>query len=62
MNIIYPLLGLSIVLAVLFLMAFVWANKSGQNDDMYTPSVRMLFDDPPEEPEENQSDEDHIQR
>jgi cbb3-type cytochrome oxidase maturation protein len=61
MNIIYPLLGLSIVLAVLFLLAFIWANKSGQHDDMYTPSVRMLFDDPPEATEE-QSDEDHLQR
>ena len=61
MNIIYPLLGLSIVLAVLFLLAFLWASKSGQNDDMYTPSVRMLFDDPPEATEK-QSDEDHLQK
>jgi len=28
-----------------FLAAFIWAVKSGQYDDKYTPSVRMLFDD-----------------
>ncbi len=28
-----------------FLVAFIWAVKSGQYDDKYTPSVRMLFDD-----------------
>lgn len=61
MNIIYLLLGLSIVIAILFLTAFFWANKSGQNDDLYTPSVRMLFDDEPRQPAEQQSDEDHIQ-
>jgi nitrogen fixation-related uncharacterized protein len=30
---------------VLFLVAFIRAVKSGQYDDDYTPSVRMLFDD-----------------
>jgi cbb3-type cytochrome oxidase maturation protein len=61
MNIIYPLLGLSIVLAILFLLAFLWASKTGQNDDMYTPSVRILFDDQPQPDAGEQSDEDHIQ-
>ena len=28
-----------------FLLAFLWSVKSGQMDDDYTPSVRMLFDD-----------------
>lgn len=59
MNMIYMLLGFSIVLALIFLMAFLWASKSGQNDDLYTPSVRMLFDDEPKEETEEKSDEDH---
>lgn len=59
MNMIYMLLGFSIILAIFFLLAFLWASKTGQNDDLYTPSVRMLFDDlPPQEPEKK-SDEDH---
>jgi cbb3-type cytochrome oxidase maturation protein len=27
-----------------FLMAFVWAVRSGQFDDMWTPAVRVLLD------------------
>lgn len=45
MSVIYLLLGISICVAVLFFAAFILAVKSGQYDDDYTPSVRMLFDD-----------------
>ncbi|MBY0245019.1 MAG: cbb3-type cytochrome oxidase assembly protein CcoS [Sphingobacteriaceae bacterium] len=46
MNILYFLVGCSILMALVFLAAFFWAVKSGQNDDMHTPGVRILFDDP----------------
>ena len=45
MSVIYILITVSICVAVLFLGAFIKAVKSGQYDDDYTPSVRMLFDD-----------------
>lgn len=45
MSVIYFLISISIVVAVFFLVAFIKAVKSGQYDDDYTPSVRMLFDD-----------------
>lgn len=45
MSVIYFLISISIVVAVFFLYAFIKAVKSGQYDDDYTPSVRMLFDD-----------------
>jgi cbb3-type cytochrome oxidase maturation protein len=45
MSVIYLLISISIVVAVFFLYAFIRAVKSGQYDDDYTPSVRMLFDD-----------------
>ncbi|MEZ4968585.1 MAG: cbb3-type cytochrome oxidase assembly protein CcoS [Flavobacteriaceae bacterium] len=45
MSVIYLLLTLSIVVAVIFFAAFIMATKSGQFDDSYTPSVRMLFED-----------------
>jgi cbb3-type cytochrome oxidase maturation protein len=32
-------------LALGFLGAFIWSVRSGQMDDDYTPSVRILFDD-----------------
>lgn len=60
MNMIYLLIGISIFLALLFLMAFFWASKTGQNDDTYTPSVRMLFDDEVVKGLPEKSDEDHI--
>jgi len=39
------LITISIVVAAFFLYAFIRAVRSGQYDDDYTPSVRMLFDD-----------------
>ena len=45
MGVIYILITISIIVAVLFFVAFIYAVKSGQYDDSYTPSVRMLFDD-----------------
>jgi cbb3-type cytochrome oxidase maturation protein len=45
MSVIYILISISIVVAVFFVLAFLRAVKSGQYDDDYTPSVRMLFDD-----------------
>ncbi|WP_026211610.1 cbb3-type cytochrome oxidase assembly protein CcoS [Lewinella cohaerens] len=45
MNIIFFLIVLSLLVALGFLAAFFWAVRSGQYDDDYTPSVRMLFDD-----------------
>jgi len=45
MAIIFFLIGCSIFVALVFLAAFFWSHKAGQNDDTYTPSVRILFDD-----------------
>ena len=45
MNMIFFLIGCSILLALLFLAAFFWASRTGQHDDTYTPAVRILFDD-----------------
>ncbi|MFD2824009.1 cbb3-type cytochrome oxidase assembly protein CcoS [Lacinutrix iliipiscaria] len=45
MSVIYMLLIISIIVAVIFFIAFIIAVKNGQYDDSYTPSVRMLFED-----------------
>ncbi|MBE9491121.1 MAG: cbb3-type cytochrome oxidase assembly protein CcoS [Bacteroidetes bacterium] len=45
MSIIYMLLAISIVVAIGFFIAFIISVKKGQYDDVYTPSVRMLFED-----------------
>lgn len=45
MSVIYLLISISILVAIVFFIAFIMAVKKGQYDDDYTPSVRMLFDD-----------------
>jgi len=45
MSVIYVLLAISISVALLFFGIFWLAVRSGQFDDPYTPSVRMLFED-----------------
>lgn len=45
MNIIIALICVSLTVAVVFLGAFLWSMKSGQFDDTYGPSVRILFED-----------------
>lgn len=45
MSVIYILITVSICVAIFFLVAFIKAVRSGQYDDDYTPSVRMLFED-----------------
>ncbi|MCH9660158.1 MAG: cbb3-type cytochrome oxidase assembly protein CcoS [Bacteroidetes bacterium] len=45
MNIIYVLLAISVLVALGFFITFILSVKSGQYDDVYTPSVRMLFED-----------------
>lgn len=45
MSAIFLLIGFSLLVALVFLGIFLWAVRSGQYEDSYTPSVRMLFDD-----------------
>ncbi len=45
MQVVIILVAASILVAFGFLMAYLWAVKSGQYDDKYTPSIRILFDD-----------------
>ncbi len=57
MNIFYLLIGVSLLVALIFLGAFIWSVRSGQYDDSETPSMRMLFDDDDVE-SESETDEE----
>ncbi|TDN96261.1 cbb3-type cytochrome oxidase assembly protein CcoS [Sunxiuqinia elliptica] len=46
MSVVFVLIIIGILVASVFLIAFIWAVKNGQFEDSYTPSVRILFDDP----------------
>lgn len=45
MSVIFLLIIISLIVALVFLYAFIKAVRKGQFDDSYTPSVRVLFDD-----------------
>ncbi|WP_299123834.1 cbb3-type cytochrome oxidase assembly protein CcoS [uncultured Winogradskyella sp.] len=45
MSVIYIVLTVSVIVGIAFFIIFLLAVKSGQYDDSYTPSVRMLFED-----------------
>lgn len=45
MEIIYLLIGFSLLVALIFLFAFIWAVNSNQYEDEYGDSRRMLYDD-----------------
>ncbi len=45
MSVILVLITASFLLAAFFLGAFIWAIKTGQFDDTYTPSMRILIDE-----------------
>jgi cbb3-type cytochrome oxidase maturation protein len=45
MYVMFILIAFSLTASLIFLGAYIWSVKSGQFDDKYTPSVRMLFED-----------------
>lgn len=45
MSVIILLIAASLIIALAFLIIFIWSVKNGQYDDDYTPSVRILLDD-----------------
>lgn len=50
MNILYALVPLALLLAAVGVLAFRWAVRDGQFDDVETPAIRMLLDDETDKP------------
>lgn len=47
MEFVYIALPLALLIAIFALVAFIWAARSGQFDDLETPGRRLLLDDEP---------------
>lgn len=47
MSVIYIVLPVALVVVAIAVVAYVWAAKRGQFDDLTTPAIRMLNDDAP---------------
>ncbi len=52
MSVLVLLLLASLLVALIFLGAFLWAVRSGQFDDTFTPGWRVLADEDEEIPKE----------
>ncbi len=63
MNVIYFLIPLAMLLLAFGVVAFLWAVKSGQFDDLDREAYRILFDEDEsqtaQEPSEQQKDQLH---
>lgn len=46
MSVLYVLIPVALVMVIAFVWAYVWSSKSGQFDDLTTPAMRMLHEDP----------------
>jgi cbb3-type cytochrome oxidase maturation protein len=55
MSVLFILISISILVALGFLILFIWAVKSGQFDDTETPSFRILFEGRKKERDEDQA-------
>jgi cbb3-type cytochrome oxidase maturation protein len=60
MSAILFLIIIGVIVAGGFLAAFIWAVRSGQYDDDFSPAVRMLFDQKNKSPE-NEEPKDETQ-
>ncbi len=60
MSVLYILIACSLIIAILFLAAFIWAVRNGQYEDKFTPAVRMLFDERTKTTPADNSDKDNI--
>jgi cbb3-type cytochrome oxidase maturation protein len=50
MTVLFIVLPLAVLLSLLAALAFIWATRRGQFDDLDTPAVRLLCDDLGERP------------
>ena len=50
MSAVYIALPFALLLALLFMAAFIWAVKTGQMDDLETPAHRILGEDEERKP------------
>jgi cbb3-type cytochrome oxidase maturation protein len=57
-SVIFLLIAVSLLVAIGFLVSFIWSIRSGQFDDEYTPSVRILFEDEIKNPKEEERTDD----
>ena len=56
MSSMFLLIIVSLMVAIGFLIAFLWAVRSGQFEDKYTPKIRILLDEKKDKSEDSSDD------
>ncbi len=46
MAVLYIVLPLAIIIAIFAVVGFIWSVRTGQLDDLESPAMRMLHDEP----------------
>ena len=46
MSVLFVLVPVALLLVVVFVAAYAWSARSGQFDDLTTPAMRALHEDP----------------
>jgi cbb3-type cytochrome oxidase maturation protein len=59
MSAFYVMIIASLLIALAFLGAFLWSVRKGHYDDDYTPSIRILLDDPAPDASKNNTKDIH---
>jgi len=62
LSVLIILIAISILVALVFLIGFLWSVNSGQYEDDYTPSVRILFEDNAKESKSEKSKQQNAGR
>lgn len=60
MIVIFILIGLSLIVALIFLFLYIWSVKNGQYDDDKTPAMRILFDDNEQTEKKEENNQNNI--
>jgi len=58
MSVVFIALPFALLLALLFLAAFVWSVRSGQMDDLETPALRIFSEEDEITPPNNEDEDD----
>ncbi len=56
MSVLFIVFPLALLIAAAFVLAFAWASRRGQFDDLDTPAMRVLHDDEPARPSATDAD------
>ena len=58
MEVVFGLVGVSVVLVLIIAAVLLWAVRSGQFEDMEGPAWRVIMDDdrPPKKPQDDDTD------